>query len=321
MNGRSFSRSLCVVATLAMVFLTAAPAGATLKFYYDPATGNVSFDTAETRSGEAVEYVFGFIDRCGDIPPWEFRPENMIRLSSSTLWNATPTYIGDSTQATPWRGLYTIGDILPAGLSGEEWSTAFAYTYYPQRGTYYYVYMDQLGKGEPPAAEFIYGPPEGEFVNRWDLVDPDTLTWATTAKLIYRRSGEVLIDTTGAAGGYISAVLLSSNGAFRPDGFTSFTDSPFNYTTDGSIFQVDDAIEPGVYSLGRILPRGLSAAEFEETFTYAQFLGRAGFQGGSFDFVTHGRAMSLVYAAVPEPATAVLMVVACLAALLPLRRR
>ncbi len=321
MHGRMITRSLLVVAALAMSFLFAAPAGATLKFYYDPDTGNVSFDTAETRSGGVLQYYFDFND-AHSAPPWEFRPENMIRLSTSSLYMATPTDISDSTQSTPWRGLYTIGDVMPVGLSEETWTTTFVQTANPKAGTYCYGYNDVVGGGRLPAAEFIYGPPEGEFDNKWDLVDPDTLDWATTAKLIYRpRSGEVLIDTRGSTSGYISALLLQSDDQFLPDGFTPFADGPFNSATEDLVSLFADAIEPGRYSLGQILPSGMTSAEFEASLTSAKFLGRAGFSGGSFDFVTHGRAMSLVYAAVPEPSSVVLLGLACLAVLWPLRRR
>ena len=168
-----------------------------------------------------------------------------------------------------------------------------------------------VGGGAPPAANFIYGRPEGEFDNKWDLVDPNTLVWAQAAKLIYKpHNGELLLDTSQANGGHISSYWLRSNSAFLPDDYDPIVDSALSSATDSDLGLFADAIEPGLYSLGEVLAPGLSQSEFESVFTLARFLGQAGFAGGSFDLEVDGQAFSLVYSVIPEPSTLMLALVA-----------
>jgi hypothetical protein len=311
---------LALFVGLAIQFLCVAPAHATLKFYYDPLTGNVSFDTSETRSGSLVGYALSLTSIN---PPFQFRPENMVRLSTSTYFDQKPDTISEFTFTAPLQGLFTVGDILPAGLSQQTWSNLFARsTSLRDLTKSVYNYTDVVGGGSPPNAEFLYGRPTGEFENKWDLVDPATLTWATTAKLVYKAwSGEVVLDTTGATSGFITNLLLQSNGQFLPGGFTPFVSGPFNSATTNLISLFADAIEPGQYSLGRILPAGLTAGEYEERFTSAKFMGRAGFSGNSFDFATYGVGMQLQFFAVPEPASAGLIICGAVASLIVARQK
>lgn len=295
-------------------------ASAQLKFYYDPETGNVSFDTRSTRSGGISLYYFGLNGRSPDYPnaprnpPWEFRTEDLIRLSESGYFDRNPHMIGEASLANMWRGLYTIGDVFPTGLSEEFWTTAFVR---PEDGSdprhgapFVYGYTDVVGGGYPPSAEFIYGRPEGEFKNKWDLVDPATLNWATAASLVYfPATGEVVVDTTVAGGGYFSALILESENLFNAAGFDPFFRGPYVDATDSLIGVFGDAFEPGRYSLGSILPTGLTPAEFEAAFERAEFLGRTGFKSQDFNFEAEGLALSLQY--VPEPSNLAMFAVAC----------
>jgi hypothetical protein len=311
----SFRSYLILFVTLLGLHTLTVPAHATLKFYYDPATGNVSLDTKETRSGALYLY---YLQINTPHVTWEFRPENLIRLSTSTIFAAEKTAVGDHTISPPWRGLYTIGNVLPPGLSEEFWAHTFIHAppgALDWRVTpYTYGYSDMVGGGRPPDAEFVYGLPTGEFNNKWDLIDPTTLTWAAHATLIYRVwNGEVLIDTTGPMGGYISSMLLESDGSFLPDAYIPIVESVYNAASDSTVFHTADALEPGRYSIGKILPAGLSPEEFVATFTQARFLGRAGFKGGSFDFDVDGVAMTLQF--VPEPASCLLLSISGIACL------
>lgn len=311
-----YRHSYHLVLAIGMLMLqlaTAFPAHATLKFYYDPATGNVSFDTSETRSGGIYSYYFS--TSRGSAQRLEFRYENFIRLSGTSLSFTDSWSIGEGSFSSFWQGLYTIGDILPTGLSEDTWKTYFTLARTIQGPRYsrtvasptgaYYLYTDVVGGGTPPEASFIYGRPEDEFQNKWDLVDADSLTWATRAQLIYHPwDGEVLIDTAGENGGYISSFELRSKGEFLPEKFTPFATGPLIGADVDTVFQFADAIEPGRYSLGHILPPGLSAQEYEATFAEANFLSRAGFKFRSFDFETDGIAMSLQF--VPEPSALLL---------------
>jgi hypothetical protein len=298
---------------------------AQLKLYYDPLSGNVSFDTGATRSGGINIYYFELNGRSKTYPnipvdpPWQFRTENLIRLSSSTYLDSKPDFIGEARFDGQWRGLYTIGDVMPIGLSESFWTDSFVM---PGDGgdskhsaPFIFKYVDMVGGGLPPLAEFVYGRPEGEFKNKWDIVDPATLDWAAEGKLIYRPStGEVLVDTTGAAGGYFSAIVLESNGQFLPAGFDPFFHGPFVDATQDIVGLFGDAFEPGRYSLGEILPTGLTQQQLEALFTRAEFLGRAGFKSTDFNFEAEGLALSVL--AVPEPSAILLLAIAggaCLA--------
>jgi hypothetical protein len=327
MSSRVFVPFVCAVLSQILVLLIVSAASAQLKFYYDPASGNVSFDTSDTRSGGISLYYFGLNGKNPDFPsspqnpPWEFRTENLIRLSQSTFFDRKPRMIGEGSLASTWRGLYTIGDVFPVGLSEEFWTTSFVRPEDgedPRHGApFIYGYTDG-GLGYPPLAEFIYGRPDGDFKNKWDLVDPATLNWATAANLVYLPStGEVIVDTTVAGGGYFSALILESANMFNANGFDPFFRGPYVDATDSLVGLFGDAFEPGRYSLGNILPNGLTRAEFEAVFERAEFLGRAGFKSQDFNFEAEGLALSLRY--VPEPSTLILLTIACGA--MTLRRR
>lgn len=322
MRSHAFFPLVCAALSQGVLILFVEAASAQLKFYYDPDTGNVAFDTRSTRSGGISLYYFGLNGRNPEYPnsplnpPWEFRTENLIRLSQSTYFDRNPRMIGEASLASSWRGLYTIGDVLPTGLSEEFWITSFVR---PEDGgdprhsaPFVYGYTDLTGQGYPPLAEFIYGRPEGEFKNKWDLVDPATLNWATAANLAYFPStGEVIVDTTVAGGGYFSALILESKNGFNVAGFDPFFRGPYVDATDSLIGVFGDAFEPGRYRLGSILPTGLTQSEFEAVFERAEFLGRAGFKSQDFNFEAAGLALSLQY--VPEPATLAILATACAA--------
>jgi hypothetical protein len=82
--GKLFSLRVSLVRALlaACGLAIASSASATLVFYYDPATGNVSFDTAATRSGELFSYSIG-INKAAT--PIRFRTENLVRAYLRTV--------------------------------------------------------------------------------------------------------------------------------------------------------------------------------------------------------------------------------------------
>lgn len=310
MSHRSVWSAVVINCVTLVSGFSCSPASAALKIYYDPLTGNVSFDTRETRSGEVWVYDFMIDRRKQNQVPWRFRNENLVRLSNGSLFTSEGVEVGDSTQSLAWKGLYTIGDVLPSGWTSDYWATAFAGGVHNSSKLLQYGYVDIVGGGAPPPAEFIFGRPNEPFVNRWDLVDPATLSWARTATLVYHAwDGEVFVDTTGAQGGHISMLLLTSDGKFLPKGASAFVSGVFSSATKDEVFVAQDAIEAGMHSLGKILPAGLSPSQYQAAFESAKFIGRAGFNGGSFDFVTHGVPMTLTYAAVPEPTALLLLII------------
>jgi hypothetical protein len=293
-------RFICCLLGLFSIALSATSARATLTFYYDPLTGNVSFDTSETSTGGIISYWL----RIGPTgAPFEFREENHIRVTYTTFASSSPHNIGEITLGAPVKGLFTIGDILPIGLSEQAWAMFSPFLNdTPNPGKAAHTYLDRVGGGVwPPAANFVYGRPDREFDNWTKLLDPDELTWAQRAKLMYvPATGEVMFDTGDADGGYSIGVYLKSNGAFLAGGFSpSFDPGVVATANSTTIMSVVDLLEPGRYSLGNILPAGLSGAEFEAAFTTAKFYGRAGFGSTSFDFLTGGESLDLVV--VPEP--------------------
>jgi hypothetical protein len=311
-------RSALILGILAVIV---PPASAALTFYYDPLTGNVSFDTAGTRSGVIYGYSLA-LSRLGN-NPLAFRTDNLIRLSNSTILDRTPFQLTEAGISPPLEGLYTIGDVLPIGLDAATWSTRFASMEggLLPAGTGSHLYVDVIGGGTPPPATFAYGRPEGQFENRTDLLDPDTLPWATRSELIYdARTGKVVINTAGIDGGYTTGFHLKSDGAFLPAGFApSFETDPLTEVNSGTIFAIFELLDPARHELGAVLPAGLSAAEFAATFTQAKFYSRAGYGLRDFEFIEGGEPLNLVF--VPEASSGLLGGVALAAVGARLRRR
>jgi hypothetical protein len=272
-------------------------AHAVLKFHYDPLTGNVSFDTADTRTGGILQYILSLPLKDS---PLQFRTENHVQITNSTLRETKPLRLAETTLAGYLTGLYTIGDVLPVGLSEETWTSIFAAYGTSSNGHGAHKYVDLLGGGHPEPAEFIYGKPDRSFDNWFDLIDPDDLAWAKQARLIYDPStGNVSIDTSGGNGGYSTAFLLKSSNAFAADRFApTFARGPLTQATSGVIAAFFDLLEPGEYELGPVLSPNMTASEFRSTFTKAVFHGRAGFRSINFDF-ENGERLRLVY--IPEP--------------------
>ncbi|WP_146574711.1 hypothetical protein [Botrimarina hoheduenensis] len=265
-------------------------------FFYDPATGNVSLDTSNTRSGYAYSWHL-------DLPPnspYGLLEENVVWLTSSQLKTQLQRQVGEASLTSPFSGYFTVGNLLVPGIDEAIWNTLF--TSIGSSG-----YVDLIGQGASAPAEFVYGQPDRPFDNRWDIIDPDTLAWATQATLRYHAAtGELVIDTTGPQSGHIATFTLESDGAFLAEAFNRFIEVPLTIANDSTLFIAADAIEPGLHSLGRVIEAGLSLAEVEALLTEASFIGRAGFGGGSFDLETDGVAFAISYIAIPEPATAIL---------------
>ncbi|HMP07505.1 MAG TPA: hypothetical protein PJ982_14235, partial [Lacipirellulaceae bacterium] len=239
-----------LAAAIAAIF--APSAEATLTFYYDPLTGNVSMDTTHTRSGSVYVYALS-------LGSMSFRSENLIRITNSTFLTQNSHALGEGSFSDPWSGLYTIGDVLPTGLTESEWSSLFTYNSGVARYRNEYLYTDVIGGGAPPPATFVYGRPEGEFQNASDLLDPDTLNWAETATLRYfPDTGNVTLQTAGRDGGYITAFMLESAGKFTPAAYDpAFRANVFSEVSDSRIAGIFSLLRPGSYRLGEILPAGM----------------------------------------------------------------
>ena len=305
-----------IIATSLVVILAACVSNADgqLSFYYDTLTGNVSFDTSETSTGQAIGYGFRIDEGHSDV---RFNLDEWITLSASSLVDEMPTQIAEVTFGQPWSGLFTIGDVLPAGLTAEEWSGLF-------EGSGEASYRDAAGQGTPPEALLVYGRPEGEFDNQDDLLDPDTLTWATEASLIFReQDAHIILDTTGNEGGYTTAFALQTDGLpVDEEALTLPSTFGLSEVDENQVGYFTDVLEPGRYDLGSFLGADLTGSEFLGGFSEASFLGRVGFGRRDLDLSTDGITFSLSIqtAAVPEPASSIVLAIA-LAACCSRRRR
>lgn len=307
------SSLVSTVFTLAILFCVSTSDGS-LVFFYDPISGNVSFDTSQTRSGHINSYSLTLNPYASEI---RFDPGEHVQLTSSTLVTSEELGIGEGTLSSQMSGLLTIGDVLPPGIPEGTWAELFNRTgriglYSPgdtELGDS--GYSDVVGGGRPPLATFVYGRPEREFDNRWDLVDPDSLVWANSARLIYRaQTGRLLLDTTGRDSGFVSGFLLNSNGQFRADRFRPPVEGIFNNATESVLAVFVDAIEPGRYNLGKVLDPHLSPSQLFDLFTNASFVGRAGFGGNlDIDFASDSMPLTLQYSAVPEPASVIFVAI------------
>ena len=319
-----------IAASVLFVVIFAAPAAATLKFYYDPVTGNVAIDTRETRNGRMGGWQLKINPHGSTI---RFLPENLLYLANSPFNSEvgstvrSSTVVGGIDVSASLHGLYTVGDILPPDLTETEWTNLFAeflhfgpYTSASQ-GPGSHSYHDVVGGGTPPPADFVYGKPDGRFRNLKDILDPDEIPWATAATLGYdSRTGNIWIDTRGDDGGYVSMYMLETDAGFAAAQHRPIEDGPFTESSSNRLFEAFNVVEPGKYRLGRVLPQGLTQNEFEQFFTEARFLGRAGFESASFDFANDGARFNLAFVAVPEPG-AIALVMTATAACLGLARR
>src|SRR5262249_50474061 len=144
---------LSAFATLLVVDVS--PVRATFKWYYDPLTGNVSFDSSGTRSGGV--YGWGF-EVYASPAAFQFRTENFIHLTTSSFYTDRTDGIGESSYSTRLDGLFTMGNILPTGLSEQFWTTSFKNMFKYGNQPYSYIYSDVIGGGPPTEdAQFIYG--------------------------------------------------------------------------------------------------------------------------------------------------------------------
>lgn len=315
---------LVCMATVSLGVSAAGRAGAALTYYYDPDTGTVAIDTAGTRSGGV--YIFGLRlnPQASEI---RFRTEEHLRLTNTTYFESRETQVAEGSLSTNIIGYYSIGEVLPSGLSEETWLNLFDDENYPccynsaDQGFGHDFYTDVVGGGKPPEADFVYGLPNAEFDNRLDLIDPDSLTWAEQATLVYHAAnGKVDLVTNGAEGGYITGYILQSVGEFMPEHYKAPLTVPFSQANESVIGLFADLIEPGKYKLGKILEKGMAPEEFEAVFTKATFAGRAGFGSTNFDFETQGLPFAIQYVAVPEPTSVTMLSILLIGSVLVRRR-
>lgn len=311
-------RALIFAAVITAATATNRNCQATLVYYYDPLTGNVSFDSTNVVNGGIYNFGLGINESQTEL---RFNYENHVKITNSAYFDSSEDLIAEISNSAPLYGYFTMGDVLPPGLSEETWTTTFAksvlyeYHFSIDPGFHLASAPRESGPGSQYAgADFVYGQPDRDFDNKWDLIDPDELEWADAATLIYNQTtGELAIDSSGESGGHITWVFLETDGLFIPENFTPWNQGQFTSASANYIGIASNAQEPGVYGIGAVLPSGMSYEELEASLLSARFIARAGYGGATnFDFDTESIELSLavVTSNVPEPNAALLLILA-----------
>ena len=273
-------------------------ATAQVEFFYDPATGNVSFDTSNTDTGVASAIGLEIFPAATQI---RFDTDSRTLLSNTSFFDSTPTVLAGATLGEPWQGLYTVGNVLPTQLSEEDWSSLFV----SPNGNSQFLELFGLGTGSTQQAQFRYGRPDGEFNNRDDLLAPESINWANEATLLYKPSGgDVILDTTGPNGGYVSAFSLTSPHENQFENFISpAAASRLQVDSNGIAFFAESPLAAGIYNLGSLLPHDLSESDVATFFDRAAFLTTTGQGDTDLDFLASSTSFKIAISptSIPEP--------------------
>ncbi len=202
-------------------------------------------------------------------------------------------------------GVFSLGNIFPAGLSEQELIETY-FTPQPIRDLVQYFAIGPLGSGSGHAFQPIYSPSPFPALNDPNI-GPTAIVaeWATEAVIRYNAlTGDLWIDTSGGNGGAVFTYDIQLTEPFvNADRFTPAHIEGLGSATinDDRIVEVGwEGIPTGNYALGSIFPAGMSESELEALINYAQFIGKPGHDVVSFDIQSSGINMSLHYV-VPEP--------------------
>ncbi len=183
--------------------------GEQLPLYYDVSTGNVTINTTDISGGEFVGYslvqpvVVGEIhflyEHHTPFMPNLFSAISTARAIQETSWPNEPL--------TP--GVYSLGNILPAGLTGEELSldyfgeTGFLSTPFNRSRFTYGAYGSfDVEPAQFHVFEINYSPSPFPPLNDPNPQPLEEVDWATEAALSYDPGdGTVYLQTTGPNGG------------------------------------------------------------------------------------------------------------------------
>jgi hypothetical protein len=227
-----------------------------------------------------------------------------------TLFTSQATTIGETNLATFPPGVYSVGEIMPPGLTIDQLQA-----YSGPRGNH--LRAGGIGRRDSDSGDYIPGmrhtfvpvfgaspfPP----LNDPDVHPPAVDRWATEALLIYdANSGELMLDTTGVNGGNIFSYSLHfTDAVVETEAFQS-AGSQFPSVSSRQIVEAGlsyGGIAEGRYNLGSVLPVGLMEDEFlaivNENRT--KFVGEPGHTAAALNLDASGSPLALAY--VPEPTT------------------
>ncbi len=321
-------RLICSVIVMCPAFGSAHVATAQIRqtsfpLYYDPTNGNVTLDVSTIPTGRLGGYVVSLdpdgssLDSDGNVVeeiPYDldgFAIDNFTPFMGTVFYQAKPAAVGETRiegNGIP-AGVYSLGNILPVGLSPEDGAL---YEEVIEIDNHQTSLFGAPGSGVEHTIDFVYGkspfPPLNVDPEEWG--PPLFERWAQVVTLEYDfTSGHLLLDTTGDVGGAIVSYSLRTNGEteFFVDQWNSI-DASAGTTRDSYLGEVFTAgLAEGRYDLGPVLPVGLTMTEFQDVLISRRFLGEPGHSGGPFNVEVHGEPLALAY--VPEPSAAALGVI------------
>ena len=88
------------------------PAAAQVEFYYDPASGNVSFDTSNTETGVASAIGLEIFPSATET---RFDVAGRTLLSSTSFFDSTSTVLAEATFGEPWRVYFQLATFYRLG--------------------------------------------------------------------------------------------------------------------------------------------------------------------------------------------------------------
>ncbi len=284
--------------------------GDPLPAYYDVGSGNLTIDTTEVIGGFSIGYTLQFWR-----PDFLFRPENFTPFMDTFWMDATRGSIGEVNLESPAPGgVYSLGDILPIGMTEQELTDAFFgpdQWGLPAGGPYSgraYNVSGGLGQGTHHVLKPIYSPSPFPALNGDGDTTPLFEKWADEVTLEYAATtGELVLDSSGENGGAIWSYRLKLNEPlFDVEEFTPIIDAT-SMQRQNSVSDSQKIVEAGfsgipmgVYSLGNVLPAGLEEDELSSLFATRRFIGEPGHSASSLNIDVSGTEVSLIYS-VPEP--------------------
>ena len=265
--------------------------------YYDPATGNVTADMTyligDTLTSYVLELPRGSV-QSGAIAG--FRTENFTPFLGGIHASAHDYTVGETNFDAGRPGVYSFGNILPAGLTKDEYMNDYfssdAWWLVPQSGLGVSMHMHP-----------VYAPSPFPAINDPNVGLGGIEDWATDVALLYNpTNGELVIDSTGSRGPFLQYEVQFDDDVVRTVNFRPRNED-FGIATANSIIETSmTGFEPGWYNIGEVLPAGLSLHEVTAMIDDAHYLGRPGTNSrNAFDIGLNGSPMRL--AIVPEPSS------------------
>ena len=300
------------------------PVGDSLPLYYDVSSGNVTIDTTEISGGEFVSYTVSKLS----VNDRVFLSENHTPFMNGVFAaESTPKSLGETTwPGEPLEpGVYSLGNILPAGLEEEDLDLYFGETGHrsvpDDRSNFTYIAYGSFDAD--PALYHVfdinYSPSPYPPLNDGNPPPVEDVVWATEASLAYDPAdGSLYLDTSGPNGGRAFGYEIRlGQDVIRTDQFTHITSETFAVINPNTIAE-STQIDAGYHDLGSILPPDLEFDQLDQLILSADFIGEPGHGKGALDFAVSGRQLSL--SIVPEPQVNLIGMLV-LGALLRLKRK